>query len=65
MHLKIFHTDTEKAVLQFRLAFSEDKILATANLLYFLDIRKGKGERKIFKTNNFYNIRVKNQFFMK
>lgn len=44
------YTDTEKAVLQFRLAFSEDKILATANLLYFLDIRKGKGERKIFKT---------------
>ena len=42
------YTNTESAILQFRLAFSENKILATANLLYFLDIRKGKGERKIF-----------------
>lgn len=44
------YTDTNVMILQFRNAFCEDKVLATANLLYFLDIRQGKGERNIFKT---------------
>lgn len=30
-------------------AYSEDKELALANLLYLLDIRDGKGERRLFK----------------
>lgn len=34
----------------FKKALKEDKITALANLLYILDIREGKGERKIFKT---------------
>ena len=33
----------------FEQAFIEDKVMAVANLLYNLDIRKGKGEREIFK----------------
>ena len=43
-------TTTSDMLLKFHRAFSEDKKLAVANLLYFLDIREGKGERKIFKT---------------
>jgi uncharacterized protein with von Willebrand factor type A (vWA) domain len=44
------YTDTDKMIKIFKNAFNEDKNLATANLLYFLDIRNGKGERKVFKT---------------
>lgn len=44
------YTNTEDMILKFRAAFAENKTVATANLLYFLDIRKGKGERKVFKT---------------
>lgn len=44
------YTDTDKMIKVFKNAFNEDKNLATANLLYFLDIRNGKGERKVFKT---------------
>lgn len=33
----------------FKNAIEEDKKLALANLLYILDIRQGKGERRIFK----------------
>lgn len=44
------YTDIDKMKLQFRNAYNENKILAVANLLYFLDIREGKGERLIFKT---------------
>lgn len=44
------YTAEEYMVQQFRNAYAEDKILAVANLLYFLDIRNGKGERKVFKT---------------
>ena len=44
------YTDIDKMKLQFRNAYNENKILAVANLLYFLDIRDGKGERLIFKT---------------
>ncbi len=35
--------------LKFHNAYSENRILALANLLYLLDIRNGKGERRIFK----------------
>lgn len=35
--------------LKFHNAYSENRVLALANLLYFLDIRDGKGERRIFK----------------
>lgn len=44
------YTDTDKMIRIFKNAFNEDKTLAIANLLYFLDIRNGKGERKVFKT---------------
>ena len=44
------YTDTDKMIKIFKNAFNEDKTLAVANLLYFLDIRNGKGERKVFKT---------------
>lgn len=30
-------------------AYNEDKLMATLNILHFLDIRGGKGERKVFK----------------
>lgn len=40
----------EKIIRLFNNALNEDKNLALANLLYILDIRNGKGERKIFKT---------------
>lgn len=43
------YTDKENAILKFRNAYNEDKVLATANLMYILDIREGKGERKLFK----------------
>lgn len=33
----------------FNLAFLENKELAVANILYLLDIRNGKGERRLFK----------------
>lgn len=39
----------DRLINLFDLAFTEDKILATSILLYNLDIRNGKGERRIFK----------------
>ena len=39
----------EKIIRTFNNALNENEDLALANLLYILDIRKGKGERKIFK----------------
>ena len=36
--------------LKFANALNENKLIALANLLYLLDIREGKGERRIFKT---------------
>ena len=39
-----------KCVNKFIQAYNEDKELALANLLYILDIREGKGERRVFKT---------------
>lgn len=39
----------EDVINSFKLAFLEDEKMALANLLYILDIRSGKGERRIFK----------------
>lgn len=44
------HDSKEKIIDLFDKALSEDEDLALANLLYILDIRNGKGERRIFKT---------------
>ena len=41
--------DEFKIVSAFESAYKEDRVLALANLLYILDIREGKGERRIFK----------------
>ena len=43
------YNDVIKIKEAFAKAFIEDDITAIANLLYVLDIRGGKGERKIFK----------------
>ena len=37
-------------VAKFNAAINENEVLALANLLYTLDIRGGKGERRLFKT---------------
>lgn len=48
---KISRYNTEDEILDvFKKALDEDETLALANLLYVLDIREGKGERRIFKT---------------
>lgn len=39
----------EEIIRSFSNAYNEDRILALANLLYILDIREGKGERRLFK----------------
>jgi hypothetical protein len=41
--------DNEEIILKFHNAYSEDRCLALANLLFILDIKEGKGERRIFK----------------
>ena len=47
---KISRYNSEKEILvTFKKALDEDETLALANLLYILDIREGKGERRIFK----------------
>lgn len=43
-------TEKEKIINIFEKALEENEDLALANLLYILDIRDGKGERRIFKT---------------
>ncbi|MBR3898579.1 MAG: DUF2828 family protein [Bacilli bacterium] len=43
------YSNEEKIRILFENALEEDKDLALANLLYLLDIRNGKGERRIFK----------------
>lgn len=43
-----FNTE-EEIITAFRNAYSENRDLALANLLFTLDIREGKGERRIFK----------------
>ena len=44
------YNSTDEMIRLFNSALMEDEDLALANLLYVLDIRGGKGERKIFKT---------------
>lgn len=44
-----FNSD-EELIRLFENALNENKQIALANLLYILDIRTGKGERRIFKT---------------
>lgn len=44
------YDDEDKLIKVFENAYKEDRILALANLLNYLDIRNGKGERRIFKT---------------
>ena len=39
----------DKVLNIFKSAYAEDKKLSVANLLYLLDIREGKGERRLFK----------------
>lgn len=42
--------DQSKLTSLFNKAYNENKEVLAANILYFLDIRNGKGERHIFKT---------------
>lgn len=44
------YNSDEEIIKLFNNALTEDEDLALANLLYILDIRNGKGERRIFKT---------------
>ena len=47
---KISRYNSERRIVKtFETALAEDDVLALANLLYILDIREGKGERRIFK----------------
>lgn len=41
--------EENKVLTMFKSAYAEDKKLSVANLLYLLDIRDGKGERRLFK----------------
>ena len=43
------YNSEEKIINLFNNALLENEDLALANLLYILDIRNGKGERRIFK----------------
>lgn len=43
-----FNSD-EDIILKFNNAYNENKSIALANLLYILDIKEGKGERRLFK----------------
>lgn len=42
-------SNTNDIILEFHNAYNENRLLALANLLYILDIREGKGERRLFK----------------
>ena len=44
------YNSDEEIIRLFKNALIEDESLALANLIYILDIRNGKGERRIFKT---------------
>ena len=44
------YSDENKIISTFDSAYVENHDLALANLLYILDIRGGKGERRVFKT---------------
>lgn len=41
--------DEDEIINKFHNAYNEDRCLALANLLFILDIKDGKGERRIFK----------------
>lgn len=43
------YSDEEKIISTYKKALIENESLALANLLYILDIRNGKGERRLFK----------------
>ena len=53
-NIKLFYLNSKvkksEIINTFNLAFNENKNLALANLLYILDIRNGKGGRRVFKT---------------
>ena len=44
------YNSDEEIIRLFNNALNENQDLALANLLYVLDVRDGKGERRIFKT---------------
>ena len=44
------YNSDEEIIRLFNNALNENEEIALANLLYVLDIRNGKGERRIFKT---------------
>ena len=44
------YNSDEELIRLFNNASNENEEIALANLLYILDIRSGKGERRIFKT---------------
>jgi hypothetical protein len=51
LYTGISRFNSEEAIIRtFSNAYNEDRVLALANLLFILDIREGKGERRIFKT---------------
>lgn len=43
------YQDEDEVIKKFNAAYQEDKKLALANLLLLLDVREGKGERRLFK----------------
>ena len=50
LYAGISRFNTNKEIINsFSAAYNENRVLALANLLYVLDIRGGKGERRIFK----------------
>lgn len=53
-NIKLFYLNSKanksEIINTFNLAFNENKNLALANLLYILDIRNGKGQRRVIKT---------------
>ena len=54
---------SDEIINKFKLALNEDYNLALANLLYILDIRNGKGERRLFKI--IYEVYSSNAFSYK
>ena len=53
------YNDEEEIIKTFKNALDENQELALANLLYILDIRNGKGERRLFKI--IYNYLCNNE----
>jgi len=43
------YNDIDEIIEKYKKALAEDTTLALANLLYILDVRNGKGERRLFK----------------